>query len=206
MRALLLLAAAAALTGCGVPAADCGPAECADVCANAPATSATPATSAASGPTLTEFEVSLVQPILDDVRQGVRPYAEQSTGICRGQGKVCDEYLGLEAGELPPGEYMVRAELRVPKQGEPGTWKVRFDTECVTTRVTANGETTSTSNNSREYDVRYAGEDRGYRLSPLLTIDSPSRGGARACTWELVAPHPDGDKVISGSWSTPAEE
>ncbi|MBN2799419.1 MAG: hypothetical protein JXX28_09755 [Deltaproteobacteria bacterium] len=209
MRILITLWAAALLSGCGSAPGACGEAECASICAGkdaAPAGTAATAAKAGAATTLTPFEKSLVQPMLDDIREGVRPWEEGGVGICEGQGKTCDRFLGMEAGELPEGKYMVRADVRVPKVGEVGTWKLKLDTECVTTKKTANGETTSTSNNSREYDVRYAGEDRGYRLSPLYTIDSPSKGGARACTWKLTAPHPDGDKVFQGSWSTPAAE
>ena len=136
------------------------------------------------------------------MRKGVAAYDEQGVGICKGE-RTCDEFLGVKVGELPKGKYIVKAELQVPNVGDPGTWKVQFDTECTTTKKTANGETSSTSNYSRSYDVRYAGKDRGYRLMPLRTIESPSKGGARTCNWKLVAPHPDGDKVFEGQWSTP---
>jgi hypothetical protein len=195
-----MIALIANLGGCGSAPAECGKAECAAVCeAAAPAAPAAPVAEAAK---VSSFEAGLVDPILKDVRAGVRPFGEDSIGICKGV-KQCDEFLGNNAGELGEGRYMVRAELGVPNVGDPGTWKITFDLECTTTRKTANGDQTSTSNYSREYDVRYAGKDRGYRLQPLRTIESPSKGGARSCKYKITAPHPDGDKVYDGSWSTP---
>jgi hypothetical protein len=195
----LVVLSLAVLSGC--PAGDCPP--CPEEAHVEQALLDHVNTTPATGGDLTAFEHTLVDPVLDDIRQGIRPFTSESVGICKGQGKECEEYLGLDVGELPPGQYMVRAEFRVPRSGEPGTWKVQFDTECTTTRTTASGESTSTSSNTRDYDVRYAGEDRGYRLSPLYSIDSPSTGGARSCTFKLIGLHPDGDKVIQGSWSTP---
>jgi hypothetical protein len=187
----------AGLAGCGSASTQCGEAECATVCAGA-----AEAVAEEAGVKVSSFEAGLVDPILEDIRGGVRPFGEDSIGICKGV-KQCDEFLGNQAGELPEGRYMVRAELGVPNVGEPGTWKIKFDLECTTTRKTANGEQSSTSNYSREYDVRYAGKDRGYRLQPLRTIESPSRGGARSCKYKITAPHPDGDKVYEGGWDTP---
>lgn len=190
--------------------AECGPAECAAFCADATeapgeateeaAEAAAPSPSSAAS--LTTFESDVVGPILADIREGVRPFDEEGIGICKGK-RECDEYLGREVGELPPGDYILKAELRVPRTGDAYNWTVDVATECETVRKTESGETRSTSNNSRSYDVRYAGEDRGYRLMPLRTIESPSTGGSRTCKWTITAPHPDGDKVYSGSWSTP---
>ena len=179
------------------PEATCGEAECDAVC-NAVAEAAP---ESPDGPvlTLTSYESQLLQPLVDDIRQGVRPFSDTAVGICKGE-RACDEFLGLDAGELPPGKYIVTAELRVPDVGDPGTWKINFDTNCETTTKSGG---TSNSDHTRSYDVRYAGKERGYRLSPLRTVESPSRGGARKCTYKIIAPHPDGEKVYEGSWSTP---
>lgn len=201
------------LAACGQAPAKCDEAACKSICAKsasaakAPAAatkSAAPKPAAASG--LTAFEQKLVDPILEDVRAGIRPFADEAVGICKGDGKACDEYLGLEATDLPEGEYMLRAELRVPKSGEPGTWTVRLETECETVTESKSGESKSSRSSSKEYDVRYVGEDHGYRLSPLYKITSPNKGGARTCAWKLVMMHPDGDKTIEGKWSVPAAE
>lgn len=199
------------LVGCGGPA-DCGVKECADICAQgeAPAPDATkpdPTPAPSGSANMTSFEASLLGPVLEDVRAGVRPFGAEGIGVCKGRGKTCDEYLGTTVdAPLPEGEYMLRAELAVPDSGERGTWKVKFDLECTTTRKTEKGENSATSNQSREYDVIYAGKDRGYRLQPLWTINSPNRYGASDCKYKITAPHPDGDKVYEGSWKVPAKE
>lgn len=179
----------------GTVAATCGEAECAAVCADGDAGSA--------GPELTEFEKKIVDPILADVREGVRPWSETGIGICKGK-RECEEFLGASVADpLPAGDYLLMADLRVPRTGDAHTWTIEVTTDCETVKVTENGETKSSSSNSRSYDVRYAGEERGYRLMPLRTITSPSDGGSRHCTYTIKAPHPDGEKVYTGSWSTP---
>ena len=206
----IMLVASLGLIGCGSGPKECGEAECKAVC-DAGAAQTAPVEEKAA---VSDFEDSLVGPILNDIREGVRPFNENGIGICKMPAPVekgapkpkeqCVEFLGSNAGELGEGRYMVRAELMVPNVGDPGIWKIKFDLECNTTRETANGEQTSTSNYSREYDVRYAGKDRGYRLQPLRTIESPSKGGKRECKYTITAPHPDGDKVYEGGWITPA--
>ena len=178
-----------------VAPATCGEAECADICA-----SGTP--DAGSGPHMSEFEKGIVDPILVDIREGVRPWDPQGIGVCKGK-RECDEFLGTDVGSLPAGEYLLKADLRVPRTGDAHTWTVEVTTDCETVKTTESGETKSTSSNTRSYDVRYAGEDRGYRLMPLRTITSPSDGGARNCKYTIKAPHPDGEKTYTGSWSTP---
>ncbi len=202
--ALSTVALCLSLAACGT-SATCGEAECAPFVAAAIAdANAVPAEP--QGTLVTGFEETLLKPLMEDIQAGVRPFSEQGVGICRGE-RTCDEYLGTDVGELAPGKYIVMAELRVPNVGDPGTWKVNFQTECGITRTSSGGElTTSNTDSSREYDVRYAGTERGYRLMPLRTITSPSNGGTRNCTYSITAPHPDGDKVYSGSWSTPEGE
>lgn len=184
--------------GCSGGEKECGPAECAGVCAaEAPA-------EVAAAPALTAFEHQLLDPALEDVRGGVRPFAEGVVGICKGQGKECEEFLGLTPGELPPGKYMLRGEYRVPRVGAAGTWKLRLERECTITRTTEDGTvTTNRSGSGKDYDMIYTGEDRGYRLSPMVVIDSPSPVGAQSCTFSLIAVHPDGNSRIEGSWSVP---
>lgn len=194
----------AALTACGAPA-ECGPEQCAEHCERAaPSTPAVAASVAAPAPAkasgLTDFEKQHVDPILADLRAGVRPWDDASVGICTGQGRECDAFVGTDPQNLPPGKYMLRGEFRVPKVGE---WKVKLDTECTLTKRTDKGETSTTSSRSKEYDVHYISEERGSRLSPLYNIESPNPHGEQRCTWTLTAPHPDGDKVYSGSWSVP---
>ncbi len=211
MRLVSIAVLLAAQFGCmgGGGANECGPAECAAYVAAAggqPA-SAEPgrAASTASGvdmPRLSAFEAQLVAPIIEDARAGVRPFTDDGIGICRGK-RECDVFLGTDVGELPQGDYLLKAELRVPRTGDAHAWTIEVATDCEVVRKTESGESRTTSNNSRSYDVRYAGEDRGYRLMPLRSIESPSTGGHRTCTYKITAPHPDGDKVYTGSWSTP---
>ncbi|WPB82076.1 hypothetical protein KYC5002_23550 [Archangium violaceum] len=163
----------------------------------------TPPASQGSSAGLTSFEQGLVGPLLSDVREGVQPYNEQSIGICKGQGRDCEEFLGASTEELPPGEYMMRAELKVPRVGEKGTWRVKFETQCTTTRKTERGETTSTNTTSKEYDVQYAGTERGSRLSPLYTIRSPDPSGEKHCNYKVTSLHPDKPSEWTGSWSVP---
>jgi hypothetical protein len=202
MRALFATTAVLSLTftvsGCGT----CDEVACAEVSAKAVEAARTEWES--EGTLITGLEEELLTPVVADIREGVRPWAENSIGICKGR-RTCDEggFLGTEVGVLPEGEYLIMAEFRVPNAGPPGTWKIRFDTECTTTRTTPSGPTESTSNSSREYDVRYAGDERGYKLMPLRTIESPSVGGARNCNYTITAPHPSGDKVFRGSWAVP---
>ena len=194
------------LAGCKT-AGECGEAECAAVCAQSTAAEAGGDDGAAAEATgsLSTFESSLLQPKLDDIRQGVREFTENAIGICKGERK-CDEFLGTDVGELLPGSYVVRAELGVPNIGDPGTWKVKFATDCTITRTLPSGESSSSnSQHEREYDVRYAGKDRGYRLEPLRTLKSPNKNGRQECKYTITAPHGDGDKVFSGSWTIPAE-
>ena len=194
MRGFLGMMAVGMLVGCGG-----GDMKAAG---SQPCSSSSPVSSAApSG--LTSFEEGLVGPLLSDVRAGVQPWSEESIGLCRGQGRDCPEFLGASADELPPGEYMVRAELKVPQVGAKGAWRVRMETQCTTTRRTANGESTTTSSSSKEYDVQYAGTEHGSRLSPLLTIRSPEPSGAKSCTYTLTSLHPDKPMEWKGSWSVP---
>ncbi|MCB9689285.1 MAG: hypothetical protein H6735_29880 [Alphaproteobacteria bacterium] len=199
------------LMACGTPTtAECGPEECAAVCdqntAPAPAPAAPTEGKAgkqgkAGGQKMTTFEHQLLDEVLEDVRAGVRPWDDQAVGVCAGK-KECTSYLGMDAGVLAKGDYMVKAELRVPQIGEKGTWKVDFHSECSIDHGAAAPEVRTYD---RTYDVWYGGPERGYRLMPLRTFESPSKGGAQTCKYTITAKHPDGDKVYAGSWSTPAE-
>lgn len=200
------------MLGCGGPA-ECGPAECADVCATAkgpdapgPAAPAPSGTGSSGGAAMTAFEQSLLMPRLEDLRQGVRPRGPEGIGICKGQGKDCTEFIGTSASDLPEGDYMLHADLDVPNIGEKGTWKVMLDLDCTTTKTTANGTNTSNNTQHKEYDVIYAGGERGYHLAPLWKISSPNQYGAVDCKYKITAPHGDGDKVYEGSWTVPQKE
>ena len=157
------------------------------------------------GARLTRFEERLLGQQLVDVQAGVRPWGDdRSIGVCTKEegSRSCPQALGREVGELPPGEYQLFAELRVPAIGEKGTWTVEVHTDCT---ITGKDGATSQRDYDKSYTVTYAGEERGYRLAPLVSITSPS-SGRRECTWTLTAPHPDREIVYAGSWSTPAKD
>lgn len=145
---------------------------------------------------LSPYEQGLLGPVLDDLRRGVRPFDDQSVGLCVGK-KTCDRYLGLEAKDLPPGDYVLQAVLAVPALGEG--WTIDVATDCTTTK----GEHSSSKQSSKTWELAYPGPDKGFKLVPLRQITSPGTHGAQTCTYTLTAPHPDGDKVIRGSWSVP---
>lgn len=195
-QSLLTLFAIATLTGCSGENAT-------STSAGASADSQSKAASSANG--MSAFEESIVGPMLKDIRAGIRPFNESGIGICKGSGKECVEFIGREVGELPEGEYMVRAELAVPNAGPKETWKVRFETECKTIKVSKDGASKSESTNSRnkEYTVAHRQGETGYRLSPLFKIKSPHPSARQECSWKLTGLHPDGDQVYSGSWVAP---
>ena len=145
---------------------------------------------------LSAFEQKHVGPVLDDLRGGVRPYDDKSVGLCKGKDE-CEEFLGLEATDLPPGDYILQAVLAVPALGED--WSMELTTICETTK----GNNKSSNENSKTYELKYPGPDRGYNLVPLRRITSPGKHGAQACSYTMTAAHPDGDKVIEGKWSVP---
>ncbi len=200
--------------GCGGGTAECGPAECADVCAHEAATpEAAPAPAPETSPKeqglgeLSPFEKGLLTSYVEDVKAGVRPYDEQGFGICKGKGRECPEFLGAKVGDLPEGEYMIQARLKVPQLGDKETWKVVFATSCETIKVGADGQETRKKNDhSKEYATVYPGPDHPYRLAPLHVIKSPAKGGRQECTYTLTAKRPDGDKVFEGSYAVPAAE
>jgi hypothetical protein len=163
----------------------------------------------AVGTTLTEYEGAVLKDLLVSVKAGIRPYTEASLGICPKhtdpkKKRECEQAPVLEAGELAPGDHILFSEWAVPNVGEKGTWKLKLETECTTTYVGKDGsESTSNRTSSKDYELVYAGTTRGYRLSPLRRITSPSPHGRVHCTYKLTNPHGNGDKVYEGSWSLP---
>lgn len=205
MRILALTTAIAALTACGTPPSA---ESCAEFCpepAEAAAAGEVEEAPAAAGGSMTAFENDLLSPLVTDVREGVRPFHPEGVGLCQGK-ESCDSYIGMSSDGLAPGDYILQAELRVPKTGDKGTWTVTVAYDCTYKKVTESGESSSTKTSSRDYDVVYAGESRGYRLVPLRKIKSPHEGSSEDCSWKITAPHPDGDKIYEGSWSAPAAD
>lgn len=174
------------LSGCGAPAP----------CPECPSCPPAPA----AGATLGEWEARVAAEDLADLRAGVRPLADGSFGVCSGS-RRCDTVLGPSPGELPPGDYILHAELRVPRIGQG--WKARFAVECQISSPSG----TSTTRQDKVYDLAWSSDPaRGYRLSPLWTLRSPHKDGARSCTYTLTPIRPDGSEQepLSGAFSTPA--
>jgi hypothetical protein len=172
-------------------------ASCAAICQKA----APPASESAVK--LSAFEEQLLAPVIEDVRKGVRPFDDKSVGICpkAENSRQCDQMLGVSPGELPAGEYILYGNFQVPDVGERGTWTVRLETDCKTTRGAGDSGTSSAW--SKDYEVVYVGKDRGYVLAPMRRITSPNPTGAQSCTYKLLLKQPAGDQVIEGAWSVP---
>jgi hypothetical protein len=206
LHRIALAIAACSAVACSKPSAPALVAPAAAVkTAPAQVTTAPPSAPAAAGEGLqvSAFERSLLEPLLEDVRKGVRPVDDQGLGVCSTTGKDCVEFLGAAPGELPAGKYLVKAELAVPRLGDKGTWTVVFEVKCTTTTTTGTTTTTSTNTYSRTFEVNHSTQERGYRLMPLASIESPSKGSARSCAYTITTAHPDGGKIYSGSWSVP---
>jgi hypothetical protein len=198
MIRVVFVAFAASLVSCG-GTTTCGPVECASVCEAA-------APDVAPGLVLSDFEKSLLEPLLAETRLGVRPFSEASVGICKGSTRECTEYVGTDVGELPEGEYSVHAHLAVPDVGPKGTWKISFESSCDTIRLKDDGTEVRTTQKGkpREYDAIHSGEGRPFSLAPLRRIESPAKNGRQECTYVLRTLHPDNPQEFKGSWSVPA--
>ena len=149
-----------------------------------------------------DWQRAVLTPYIETLSKGLQPFGEKGFGICEGRDRACETFLGAEPAALAVGEYVVRAELGVPELGQG--WKVEFKIACETTR--ASGKITPYSHD-RMYDVKHiARDDRGYRLHPLWTIQSPHKQGARSCKYELVPHRPDGSTGTpwKGAYATPA--
>ena len=203
-RFVPLLATVIACTG----PAQVDEAACADICAGKTGGASTDGAGSGGGLVLSAFEEQILADTVNDMRQGVRPFDENNLGICpKGDNpRRCDTMMGANPGELPEGEYILYGSFMVPNVGERGTWKVKNVVECEVTRTLPDGTVKTDTRDpwEREYEVVYAGQERGYTLSPLRRITSPGKNGAESCTFKIIAPHPDGEKVFEGSWSVPA--
>lgn len=185
----------------GVGCAESPPSSSGPTPGQSPAQAAAPAPERADTPpaerVLTEEEFALLKDDLEDLRAGVRPFDATAIGVCALDDKSCGRFIGLDAPDLPPGEYLLAAELRAPRLGPSEGWPVSVATECTFTGPSGS----RTTSDQKTYTVRYAGEERGYRLR-LRTIRSPNPGGAGACTYTLSVV--GSGAAWSGSWSMPA--
>ena len=82
------------------------------------------------GVALEPWEEELLGPVLDELRAGIVLHGDEPFGVCRGA-SGCDEFLGQDVGDLPEGDFLLRAELKAPAVGEG--WTVDFRVDCTTT-------------------------------------------------------------------------
>jgi len=107
--------------------------------------------------------------------------------------KNCIDYLERDVSDLPEGSYVLHARLGVPSDGE--AWPVSLTTHC-----RKNGSDGARKERGSTTNVSAGSKEDGYRLWGL-TVDVPGdQAWASDCTWELSAPHPQGDNVFVGSW------
>lgn len=194
MRALPLLLLAA----CSLTPPPCDADQCAPACAEALA--AAEAALIASGEEPTEAEMALLRPYVDEVRAGVRLFTEGSVGVCAS--KDCGEsVMPGDAGLLPDGQHLVKAEIFAPRLVPEGGWQVHFAVRCELRRTGPDGEvTTSVGEHERDHKVTWRGGTRGYRIEPLYVIESPSGRGAEDCHYTLTLPGLGDPTVIEGAW------
>jgi hypothetical protein len=192
------------LFACGEQAKECEP------CPNCPeATASTEgkSTNNSGNSDLSEKELTLLKPYLDDIREGIRPFNEKGIGICKGLDRTCPDFLGTEVGDLPEGEYQLRADLVAPKLSPEDKWEMQVDINCEITRKLKNGDSKTNQDWSKSYKISHTNnKEHGYRLSPLRKITSPSKYGRQDCTYTMTAKNANGDKVFSGKWSVPSKE
>ena len=165
--------------------------------------------------TLTKGEQELLKEHIEDIRKGIRPFdglPNESLGICKPGSshpkygyKECEEFIGKDGENLPPGEYILYSHFSSPnitptKKG----WKVEFKRDCKITKTTKNGQSVTTNSYNKTYHVKNYG-GKGNHISPLATIQSPSASGAQECNWVLTLFNTNGNKEIRGSWSVPAK-
>lgn len=160
---------------------------------------------------LTAYEAEVLGALLDDVKKGVRPYGENSIGLCLksadpDKSHECGAPPVQNPGELAPGEYFLFGEWSVPDVGPRGTWTLKLETECITKRLNEAGEETSSRRTTnKEFQPVYTGPKRGYPTR-MRRVTSPSSHGRVECTYKITNAHGDGDKVYEGAWIVPEAE
>lgn len=158
------------------------------------------------GTELSAVEAEILAPHLADIRQGVREWATDSVGLCRKtDSKGCDENMGKDA-QLPEGVYVLRGEFQAPKLEPQGGWQVSLSVECQITKESKNGKSTTNKSYSKEYTVSHVpGTERGYKLSPMYEIKSPSASGNEKCSWKIEGEGLTQNTVWQGTYSVPAK-
>lgn len=155
---------------------------------------------------VSEKELALLEPFLTDLREGIREFKPNSVGLCKGQSKNCDEFVGLDAGELAEGKYMIRGDFQAPKLSPDGGWTIKFELDCEITKASNNSSSKTSKTYSKEYTVKHVQRtEYGYRLSPLYKIESPSGLGEQNCAWSITGQNLDAPIVWKGSYTIPAK-
>ena len=155
---------------------------------------------------VSELELELLSPFLTDLREGIREFAPNSIGICKGQGKDCTEFVGLDAGVLPEGKYMIRGDFQAPKLAPEDGWKVKFTVDCEISKKSGDSTSTTSKSYAKEYKISHVNRtEYGYRLSPLYNIESPSSRGEHKCNWTLTGNNLAEAIVWQGSYTIPAK-
>ena len=188
------------LISCGQADAVCGDRECAALCAQPPSGPASHDVTAVT-PQWSDFEAELLSPLLSEMKDGVRLFdTATGLGVCRGQ-RRCDTFVGRDVDELPAGEFMVRAELKVPRSGPRGTWEVAYKNTCDVIDVDGNvGDQTVFE---RTYSVQWGGPNRAFRIDPIERITSPNPAGAMRCAYTLTPLHPGAIEAWTGTYGVP---
>jgi hypothetical protein len=154
--------------------------------------------------TLTDSEMVMLEPYLTDIRTGIREFAPNTIGICAGESKECGSFLGLDAGELTEGQYVIRGEFQAPKIEPEGGWKVTFAVDCTIVKETKDGTTTTSKQYSKDYSINHVSRtEYGYRLSPLYRLSSPSSRGTETCSWSITGNNLSEPVVWKGSYTIP---
>ena len=183
------------LAGCGAPEPECSAEECDELCDQVEIPPAEPQIERWSA-----FESELVADLLIEVNEGVQLADPDGLGLCVGALR-CEDFLGRDVPELPAGELMIRALLRVPQAGERGTWRVSYSSTC---EVFDGDAMVNTRTTERTYDVMWGGPSRPFRIDPLQRITSPDPEGRVACTYSLTSLG-EPPTTWSGSWGVPRE-
>ena len=121
---------------------------------------------------LSEQELALLQPYLNDIREGIRPFDEKGIGLCKGLDRECPESLGTEVGDLPPGEYQLRADLVAPKLSPEEKWEMQVDIKCEITRKLKNGDSKTNQDWSKTYKISHT-NNKNMDIVFLLFEKSP---------------------------------
>lgn len=184
----------AALVACGgappgrAPDPTCDAEACAPACA--PHDAPMPPGLTPDALVLSEREWAIFGEEIRDYRLGIQPWDDHGVGVCGGA--QCETFLGLTPGLLPPGNWRVRANLRVPTLGQH-TWRVFFRETCeMVLGAGTPTPSTTTEDHVQQFEVSWQSETRGALLDALTLIPSPDPKAHRLCGWDITATGPGG--------------